>query len=428
VSRAANPPSPWELAAEAIVVKVRWFGLLVGCSVALLGGHEPERLAILGGLLALGAAYTAVDTWASLRGRILLRRSPLVISALESVFIALLCYFDSGLESPFRYYYFLSLLCCAVRHPASAAYATCAIHCATYAALYLALPPQERRPFPWALTLVTMGWVTWASVALTSLLKHVGDHLAALNEGLERRIAERTAELQAAQARVLHQEKMASFGLLAAGIAHEVGNPLTGISNIVQLLLKQDPGPQMAEKLEVVSGQLARIRGTLRELVEFSRPADQRRGKAHLSSILEEALGIAKYYKRAGRRIALPEVPPDLPPIEGARGQLVQAFLNLILNAIDAAGPAGRVVLEACRDGQAVVVSVRDDGPGIAPEDQPRVFTPYFTTKKDGTGLGLFVTQQLIQGHGGEVSFDTAPGQGSAFHVRLPLAARENAA
>ncbi len=428
MSSSSIPPSPWELAAEAIAVKIRWFGLLVGCAVAHLGGHDASRLAVLDALLALGAAYTLLDTWASLKGRVLLGSRPLIISALESLFIALLCFFDSGSESPFRYYYFLSLFCCAVRHSAAVTYATCAIHCATYGLLYLALPPSERRALPWALTLITLGWVTWASVALTSLLKHVGDHLAGLNEGLERRIAERTAELQASQAHVLHQEKMAAFGLLAAGIAHEVGNPLTGISNIVQMLLMRDPDAYTSNKLELVSGQLKRIQTTLRELIEFSRPADTRRGKASLAGILDEALNIAKYYKRTRGRIATPAIPPDLPQVEGVRDQLVQAFLNLILNAIDAAGPSGRVEVEVRRDGPCIEVSVRDDGCGITPEQAGRLFTPYFTTKKHGTGLGLFVTRQMVRGHGGDVSYEPAPGQGTVFRVTLPLAGKEVAA
>src|SRR4051812_23306926 len=115
-----SPPTPapslWELAAESIAVKIRWFGLLVGCVVVHVTAREPGRAALLNAILALGAVYTLLDTYFSLRGRVFLGRSPLFVSLMESLFIGLLCYHDAGLDSPFRYYYFLSIICCAVRH------------------------------------------------------------------------------------------------------------------------------------------------------------------------------------------------------------------------------------------------------------------------------------------------------------------------
>src|SRR6185437_6904871 len=176
---------------------------------------------------------------------------------------------------------------------------------------------------------------------------------------LEARIAERTRELQEAQAHVLHQEKMAAFGLLAAGIAHEVGNPLTSISSMVQMLQRRDSDSYTLNKLALVSGQLQRIRSTLRELIEFSRPASSERRRVSLSEILDEALNIAKYYKRVRSRIPTPELPPDLPPLFAVRDQLVQVFLNLVLNAIDATDRDGRIELHVQRRDDGIEVSVR---------------------------------------------------------------------
>lgn len=425
---AATPASPWELAAEAIAVKIRWFGLLVGYAVVHLRGHDPQRLLVLNLILLLGTLYTLIDTWNSLRGRIFLGRWPLAVSAMEAAFVSLLCYFDGGLDSSFRFFYFLSIIVCAVRHPSPVTYVTCALHGVSFVALYLALPPAQRQPFPLAFTLVVLGWVTWACDALASLLKRVGEYLGQLNETLtrhqselERRIAERTAQLQESQAHVLHQEKMAAFGLLAAGIAHEVGNPLTSISTLVQILQRREDDPYVLNKLALVSGQLARIQTTLRELIEFSRPASRERSRFTLAGLLDEALNIAKYYKRTRGRIASPQVPADLPALAGVKDQLVQAFLNLILNAIDATEKGGKVELGVRRDGAGVTVTVSDDGSGVGSGEAGKLFSPYFTTKKHGTGLGLFVTRKLVEGHGGRVAYEPGPAGGATFRVWLPL-------
>lgn len=422
-------PHRWELAAETIAVKIRWFGLLFGYIVVNAGGEPREGArAVLNAILALGSVYALLDTYQSLRGRVFLGHYPLLISFMESLFIGLLCYFHGGLESSFRYFYFLSLICCAIRHSSRVTYATFGLHFTSFTLLYWALPPQEQLPLTLLWTLVALGWLTWASDAMALLLKRVGDHLSRLNAGLqenqallEARIAERTRELEEAQARVLHQEKMAVFGLLAAGIAHEVGNPLTSISSLVQMLQRREVDTYTREKLSLVSGQLQRIQTTLRELVNFSRPAHSGRARVALADILAEALNIAKYYKRTKGRVIDPIMPRDLPPLDCVRDQLVQVFLNLVLNAVDATGKDGRIQINVTRRPGEVEVTVRDDGPGIAPEHAGRLFQPYFTTKTHGTGLGLFVTRQLVAEHGGTVDFESGPGQGTTFRVRLPV-------
>ena len=420
--------SRWELAAETIAVKIRWFGLLVGFVLVNTSDPGDTPLAVLNAILALGTVYAILDTAYSLRGRVFLGRSPLLISGMEALFIGLLCFYHGGLDSSFRYYYFLSLICCAIRYPSWVTYATCAMHCASYGVLYLALPSGQRQLLPLLLMPVILGWVTWTSDAMAQLLKRVGDHLGHLNTALqqhqaelEARIAERTRELQEAQAHVLHQEKMAAFGLLAAGIAHEVGNPLTSISSLVQMLQRRDRDDYTQEKLALVSGQLQRIQTTLRELVNFSRPASSQRSRVALADVIDEALNIAKYYKRIKGRIIERDVPADLPSFPGVRDQLVQVFLNLILNAIDATDRGGRITLRARHLHGVLQIDVQDDGAGIAPAQAARLFQPYFTTKKFGTGLGLFVTRKLVAEHGGTVDFTSEPGEGTVFRIRLPV-------
>lgn len=419
--------SRWELAAENIAVKIRWFGLLFGYLLVNVG--EVEHRAVLNAILALGVVYALIDTVYRLRGAIFLRRWPLLISCMEALFIAMLCYYHQGLDSAFRYYYMLSLICCAIRHSPRVTYITWALHTTSFVTLYFVLEPDRQKLTPLILTLVIIGWVTWASSALASLLKRVGDHLSELNQQLEEhraqleaRIAERTHELQQSQAHVLHQEKMAAFGLLAAGIAHEVGNPLTSISSLIQMLQRRDQDAYTKDKLALVSGQLDRIQTTLRELVNFSRPASTARSRVSVAEVVQEALNIAKYYKRTKGRHIETTVAGNLPAVIGVRDQLVQVFLNLILNAIDATDTGGRILVRAAVEAEQLLIHVEDNGVGIAPENQGRLFQPYFTTKKHGTGLGLFVTRALVVEHGGVIDVTSQPGEGTRFRLSLPTA------
>lgn len=420
--------SRWELAAETIAVKIRWFGLIIAYVLVNAGDPGSPNQGLLNAILALGVAYALIDTIYSFQGRIFLQRYPLLISLMEAFFIGLLCFFHQGLESPFRYYYLLSLICCAIRYPQTITYTTCALHCTSFSVLFLALPDREEKWLTFLLILAIMVWVTWASTALAVLLRRVGEHLETLNEALqenqtqlEAHIQERTLQLQEAQALLLHQEKMAAFGLLAAGIAHEVGNPLTAISSLVQMLQRRELEGYTQEKLALVNGQLKRIQNTLRELINFSRPASPTKTLVSIKDVIEEALNIVKYYKRTRERRVETQITPDLPPIHGKRDWLVQATLNLVLNAIDATGKGGLIQIRAETDECQIRIVVQDNGPGIAPENLDRIFQPYFTTKKEGTGLGLFVTNRLVAEHRGQVTFCSEPGKGTMFIIGLPV-------
>lgn len=277
-SKPTSSPIRWELAAQSIVLRIRWFGLILGYAYVNFGSRASDRL-YLDVILGVGAAYTILDTWYSFRGRAFFDQYPMAISFLEALFIGLLCYFDGDLDSPFRYYYLLSLICCAILHTRRVTVVTCALDCLSYGLLCTYFPAGPNGRFSLLLLLVVLIWVTWAASAMSCLLKDFSKHLGLLNTALrdnqallETRIEERTVELQETQAQLMHQEKMAGFGLLAAGIAHEVGNPLTSISNLIQMLERRDCDDYFREKLSLVSGQLTRIQTILRELVNFSRP------------------------------------------------------------------------------------------------------------------------------------------------------------
>ncbi len=398
--------SQWELAAEANTVWIRWFGLAVGIVLVNFIGRSTNQ-PYLNGILALGAVFALFDTLWSIRGRVFLSDWPLAVSLLEAVFIGLLCHFDGGFESPFRLYYFLSLVVCAVRHTPLVTYVTCALHCLSFATVTLTISggaPTRDEMTTFFLMLVFMGWVTWAATALVDLLKSAGRKLAELNDELKRnqaeleeRIVERTRELQESQALLVQQEKQAAFGLLAAGIAHEVGNPLAAISALVQMLNRRHPDDYTRERLHMVDDQLRRIQRTLRELVDFSRPAKSELGLCDVHEVIDASLNIAKYYKRKKGKQIVTRFAPGLPRLRFVRDQLVQVFLNLILNALDATAEGGTIEISTSLVNGWIRAEVKDDGHGIHESDRARIFEPYFTTKETGTGLGLFVCRHILE-------------------------------
>lgn len=416
-----------DLAAESITVQIRWFGLIVGFVLVNFIGRETNQ-PVLNAILTLGALYALIDTYWSLRDKVFLSERPLVVSLMEAVFIGLLCYFDHGLESPFRFYYFLSLVVCAIRYSPRITYSTFGLHSISYG--MLAFVRNSETHDEWTnllLNLVLMGWVTWASTALAGLFKRAGRRLAQLNTELqenqallEQRIDERTSELQKSQALLVQQEKQAAFGLLAAGIAHEVGNPLASISSLVQMLNRRHADEYTRERLQMVDDQLRRIQWTLRELVDFSRPANTEQSRCDIHEVIQAALNIAKYYKRKkGRRVAT-RFADGLPKIRVVRDQLVQVFLNLVLNAMDATDEGGTVEIGTALESGWICVSVSDDGCGIARADRDKIFEPYFTTKTTGTGLGLFVCRNIVEKTaGGRIELTDSSEHGTTFTVYL---------
>lgn len=417
----------WELAAESITVRIRWFGLIAGYLLVNVIGPHANRPA-LNAILALGAVYALLDTWWSMRRRVFLNNWPLTISLMEAVFIGLLCHFEQGLASPFRFYYLLSIVTCAVRNPPATAWTTCGLHMASATTLAMMSGVSTRDELTALLVLLgLMVWLTWASTALVGLVKDASQRLSSLNGRLqeeqtllEQRIAERTRALQESQALLVQREKQAAFGLLAAGIAHEVGNPLAAISQLVQMLNLRPTDEYTRERLHMVDSQLRRIQRTLRELVDFSRPVTRELSLCDIHVVINDALNIAKYYKRRKGKHIVTEFAADLPRLRIIRDQLVQVFLNLILNAMDATQEGGTLTIStAMREGR-LEITVEDDGHGIPPEASQRIFEPYYTTKETGTGLGLFVCRNVLEQSGaGEIILTHSSDSGTAFTVSL---------
>jgi len=417
------------LPAEAITIRIRWFGLAVGYVFVNLLASPPHQ-AQLNAILALGAIYAVLDTFWGVRGKAFLSEAPLFISLMEAGFIGTLCWFDKGIDSPFRFYYFLSLLVCAIRYSPAITYTTCLFHALSYSALAYYHDQTQGDEFnSFLLMLVFMGWATWASTSLTRLLKDAGGRLSELNRELqqnqtelEERIAHRSRQLQESQALLVQQEKQAAFGLLAAGIAHEVGNPLAAISSIVQLMNRKKLEPEMHERLGLIDEQLRRIQFILRELVDFSRPVVKAPGLCDVHAVIQSALDVAKYYKRMKGKTVVTRFDASPAQVRVVRDRLQQVFLNLILNALDATEEGGELMLATRSSDGAVQVDVVDNGSGIPAVMQEKLFEAYVTTKETGTGLGLFVCRSLMQEARGRITLvESGPGR-TVFRVDVPVA------
>ena len=429
-------PVARELKAESITVRIRWFGVAVGILVVnaghLIGGARATSQLQLNLLLLVGAVYAAIDTLRSWKGQILLAEFRILVSLMEALFIGLLCYFDEGISSPFRFYYFLSLLVCAIRHTPALTFATFGLHALSYCLLGLLSEAQSPGDaMQMLLTLVFLGWAVWAIISLTGLLKTASEMLQSLNRELlenqqllEDRIARRTKALQESQALLVQQEKQAAFGLLAAGIAHEVGNPLASISSIVQMLHRRNTDDHTRERLGMVNEQLTRIQRTLQELVGFSRPANQQPNLVDVHGAINNALNIAKYYKRWKGKTVNTDFDPGMTAIRSINDQLVQVVLNLVLNALDATEEGASISVttkrETIDDVNMVAIYIADEGHGISEDAQAQIFEPYFTTKDTGTGLGLFVCRQLVQQElGGTIQLMRSDAYGTEFRLTI---------
>jgi len=225
-------------------------------------------------------------------------------------------------------------------------------------------------------------------------------------------------------------EKMAAIGLLAAGVAHEVNTPLTGISSFTQMLLErsspEDPNTQLLEKIKRQTFRAAKI---VNSLLNLARPSDGEATLVEVNVIVNDVLSLLEHQFRNGRIQVRKELAPSGIVVKGVEYKLQQVFLNLLLNARDAMPRGGWLTLTTRCDGRSAVVEVADTGTGIPSEHLSRIYDPFFTTKADsrGTGLGLSVTYGIVQEHGGTLTCDSAIGHGTRFTLTLPAVAQRAA-
>lgn len=233
-------------------------------------------------------------------------------------------------------------------------------------------------------------------------------------------------ELQALQEHLIHSEKMSSLGRMAAGVAHEINNPLGGILVFAHLLMEEiPPESPLRPAVEWVVKEATRCREIVKGLLGFARAEKPKEGEIRLSEVLRDTLSVLTSQAIFHNVKIVQLIEPDLPLLKGDAGRLQQAFMNIILNAAQAMNGRGTLTITAtCDRGQNLLcVKISDTGCGIAPEHLNRIFEPFFTTKPpgEGSGLGLAVTYGIIQQHGGTIDVESKLGHGATFTVKLPL-------
>ncbi|TAK45328.1 MAG: sensor histidine kinase [Betaproteobacteria bacterium] len=276
--------------------------------------------------------------------------------------------------------------------------------------------------------------------SMTQALRSSQQELQRWNETLERRVEERTRALRVAEAEAVRGEKLASVGLLAAGIAHELNNPLTGILTFTSLLRKNLPdGSAEAEDLDLVIKETRRCAAIIRRLLDFAREKAPERNFADLNRLIEGTVHIVEQPAQLQDIEIRLELDPALPQVWADTNMIEQVVMNMLVNAQHAIGQKGRITIRTRRApepkspavGAAAVpmaeIAIADTGCGIPEKNLKRIFDPFFTSKEvgKGTGLGLSVSHGIVEAHGGLIEVESRVGEGSTFRVFLPLAPAE---
>ena len=247
-----------------------------------------------------------------------------------------------------------------------------------------------------------------------------------VSKAIERLDAQR-GQAKLVQERLLQSEKMSSVGQLVSGVAHELNNPLTGITGFAQLLLLRDDLPDAARKqIETIYGEAERASKIVSNLLTFARRGKAQKEAANLNTLLERVLELRNYDLRVRNINTELDLDAALPTTLADPNQLQQVFLNILINAEQAMRTEdreGTLLITTGVRGGSILVSFKDSGPGMSAETMRRIFDPFFTTKEagDGTGLGLTISYGIIEDHGGRIWAESNAGRGTTFFIELPV-------
>lgn len=257
-------------------------------------------------------------------------------------------------------------------------------------------------------------------------LRKSNDEIGLLAESfneMSRKMASDIEQLQKLNEQLIRTEKLAAMGTLAAGVAHEVNNPLASISSLIQMMqAKENLDERTKENLKLISTQISRITQVTKDMMDFARVRPAAKSAVDINEIIKTSLRLASFDKSFQRLKQQKNLQENLPKVFADGDQLQQVFLNLFLNARDAMPDGGELLVKTLQNNGEVQIEVADSGIGINEQEIKKIFDPFFTTKAagKGTGLGLAVCYGIITAHGGKIEVSANPGNGTTFIIFLP--------
>jgi two-component system, NtrC family, sensor kinase len=443
---------PWA-SEETTFVILRALAMLGGVTAVLLVQHPPAHRPFLSGLAWAFVAYKAllflaIRVWTT-RHRLIL----LATTLLDLVFVSLFVWFSGGLESHFYILFYILIALAAAYFGAETGIATAAAASALYSlasaggSLLLDWHHLVARVATFFLLGGSLGYLSRRERMARAEAERLNEELSRNQLRLERAYA----DLQAAQGRLVRSERLATIGQMSAKVSHEVRNPLSSISLNVELLEDELASLPVGRRTEAenliraIRSQVDVLGVVTESYLQFARLPKPKLEVAPLGPLIVDLADFVREELRA-RKVQLDvEVQPGLPAIRVDPGQIRQVLLNLLRNAAEAMPDGGTIRLDArtltaIREGAeeqgsagagaiaplpSVEITVTDTGVGIPPQDLGQIFEPFFTRKEGGTGLGLAISREIAVGHGGVLSCESEPGQGTIFRLTLPVSETE---
>jgi signal transduction histidine kinase len=413
----------WFIALRWLVVVILVIGAMIEHWWQLFDGQSSAFFAIA--TATAGYNFILRSILPTVRGAAKLQRLAFAQLVLDLIVLTALMMWTGGVRSPLIGFFVFHMVFASLLLPQAAAYASAAAACTLIAcglALTHAWPTDSSEQLTFAGFVVTLVLTVMLTNRITRDLRAHRRRLRTQN----RRVVAMSKELRRQQQTLIQHEKMVALGRMAAGVTHEITNPLAGIDSILQLAQRR-PEKLNAETVQTLRQQVQRINQIILQMKLFSHPTEIQLTSSTLNDVVEQALEMIRFDKRIRNVEVQREFDLAAPPVAMSPQALQQVLVNLIINALDAmaATPQPILTLRTRRREEWCIIEVADNGHGIDAQNMSHLFEPFFTTKPvgQGTGLGLSISYSLMEKQGGSISVRSKLGGGTTFTVRLPVAA-----
>jgi two-component system, NtrC family, sensor histidine kinase HydH len=399
----------WKIVRPQDIVWIALFAVLA----IYAPDRTPESTAFLLGLGLMQVVEPKIPFFLSRQGSIL-------SFLIKLVLWYLLMGWTDGIASPYFWLMLLPVMSAATSLGLPGLVVSVLLACGSYLSLIQFLGPNQKPDWPYLIlaeaTFPIAGFLTYelleANRAATRRAQLAAEDLAQANK-----------QLREAEAQVRRTERLAALGQLSAGLAHEIRNPLSTIKGSAEMLLKnvEANGAVAHELAGYISTEVDRTNALVTRFLDFARPLALRLEPTEITEVIDEAVAQVEKHTPPLDVSIYKNYSPDIPPFLLDRQLIERVLYNLILNAAQASPPRGSVTVKTRQVDDMVEVDVIDRGSGIAPKDRESIFNPFFTTKSSGVGLGLAIVSKIVDEHGGQITVESEPGDGSVFRVFLPV-------